>query len=121
MPLVGVVALANVLAGAIKAYRAASREGAARVTGCIGELFGAVQAVQVAGAAPHAVERFRALGDVRRAAAVRDRVLADLLAWFNVNAANLGIGVLLVVAAGGCARGRSPWATSPSSSATSAG
>jgi ATP-binding cassette subfamily B protein len=99
-PLVGVVALANALGGRITAYRVASREGAARVSELIGELFGAVQAVQVAGTAPFAVARFRALGDARRAAAVRDRLLADLLGWFNVNAVNFGIGVLLVVAAG---------------------
>jgi ABC-type multidrug transport system fused ATPase/permease subunit len=98
-PLVGVVALANALGGRIKAYRTASRAAAAQVSELIGEVFGAVQAVQVAGTAPYAVERFRAIGDVRRRAAVRDRVLTDLLGWFNVNVVNLGIGVLLLVAA----------------------
>ncbi|HEX2513510.1 MAG TPA: ABC transporter ATP-binding protein [Chloroflexota bacterium] len=100
VPLVGGVALANALGGRIKAARAASREASARVSELIGELFGAVQAVQVAGTAPYAVARFERLGDRRRQTAVQDRVLTDLLAWFNVNAVNLGIGVLLLVAAG---------------------
>ena len=50
LPLVAVVMFAQQATNRIKKYRRLSREAAGRVTGAIGEVFGAVQAIQVAGA-----------------------------------------------------------------------
>lgn len=49
-PLVGVLAAAHIASVRVEQYRQASRKATGRVTGVIGEMFGAVQAVQVAGA-----------------------------------------------------------------------
>ncbi|MBI3970594.1 MAG: ABC transporter ATP-binding protein [Chloroflexi bacterium] len=99
VPLVGVVAVANALGGHLKRYREANRETTGRVTGFIGEVAGAVQAVKVGSAIPHVTRRFETLCDARRAAAVKDRVFTEALDSLNLNAADLGAGLVLLLAA----------------------
>ena len=67
------------------------------VTGFIGDVFTAVQTVQVANAEGRILERFRHLNAHRRRAAVRDRLLEEVLkgAFWVVN---LGTGVVLLFA-----------------------
>src|SRR5262249_17632312 len=100
LPLAGVVALVNLVGERTRRYRAGAREATGDVTGFLGELFGGVQAIAVAGAAPHAVARLRRLGDTRRRAALTDRVFGDLIGAFYVNAAPVAPGLLLLLAAG---------------------
>jgi ATP-binding cassette subfamily B protein len=50
LPLVGVVAAARWASARVEQYRVAAREATSRVTGAIGEVFGSVQAIQLAGA-----------------------------------------------------------------------
>ena len=52
--------------GRIERYRRQTREASGEVTGFLGEVFGAAQAVQLAGATPHAVRRLHGLGERRR-------------------------------------------------------
>src|SRR5205823_101510 len=66
--------------------------------GFLGEVTGAVQAVQVAGAEEQVVNHFRALGERRRAAAVRDRLFNELMGAVFRNTLNLGTGVILILA-----------------------
>ncbi|MBN1955435.1 MAG: ABC transporter ATP-binding protein [Anaerolineae bacterium] len=98
-PLVLVVVAANLAMGGIQAYREALREATGRVTGFIGELFGAVQAVKVATAEPRMMERFRQLNDVRQRAALKDRLFNELLGSVFRNTVNLGTGMILLLAA----------------------
>lgn len=61
----------------IRQYRQAAQTATARVTGFIGELFGAVSAVKVATAERPVIDRFRRLSDQRRQAVLKDRLLTD--------------------------------------------
>ncbi len=59
VPLVIVGVIANVASGRIQHYRRASRQATGNVTGFIGEFFGAVQAVKVAGAEQNVIDHFQ--------------------------------------------------------------
>jgi ATP-binding cassette subfamily B protein len=100
LPMVGIVAITHVAGTRIHAYRAASRASTGRVTGFIGEIFGAVQSIKVASAERRVVAHFRALSEARRRSALRDQLLTSLLDSFNVNTVNLGIGLILLLSAG---------------------
>ena len=99
LPMVGIVAVTHVASTHIRSYRQASRATTGRVTGYIGELFGAVQAVKVASAESRVVAHFRELSAARRKAALKDHLLTALLDSFNVNTVNLGMGLILILAA----------------------
>ena len=99
LPLVGIVFLVRLLSSKIRQYRRRSREATGRVTSFIGETFGAVQAVKVASKERFVVERFRALNETRRKAALRDSLLTELLRSLNINMVNVGTGLLLMLAA----------------------
>jgi ATP-binding cassette subfamily B protein len=99
LPLVVVVAAANVAGKRVEANRIKSREAAGGVTGFLGEVMGAVQAVQVAGAEDEVTERFHALNEARRVASVRDRLYDELLRSVFMNTTNLGTGLILILAA----------------------
>jgi len=100
LPLAIVVAVANAASRSVEKYRQAHREATGAVTDFIGEIFGAVQAVQVATAEEPVAARFDELNDVRRRAAVRDRVFNEVLNSVFQNAASLGTGLILLLAAG---------------------
>jgi ATP-binding cassette subfamily B protein len=98
LPLVIVIAATNLVGQRLTAYRAASREATGAVTGFLGEVTGAVQAVQVAGAEEQVVDHFRALSETRRAAAVRDRLFNELMGSIFRNTLSLGTGLILILA-----------------------
>lgn len=100
LPLAIVVAVANRATRSVEKYRQAHREATGAITDFIGEIFGAVQAVQVATAEEHVGARFDELNDVRRRAAVRDRVFNEVLNSVFHSTANLGTGLILLLAAG---------------------
>src|SRR6266540_2526588 len=99
LPMVGIVAVTHVASTHIRSYRQASRATTGRVTGYVGELFGAVQAVKVTSAEGRVVAHFRKLSAARRKAALKDHLLTALLDSFNVNTVNLGMGLILILAA----------------------
>jgi ATP-binding cassette subfamily B protein len=99
LPLVVVVTVAQLSTALLQKYRAASREATAQVTGAISEMFSSVQSIQVAGAEDRVIERFRKLGDARRQATVKDKLLTQGLDSIFSNAVNIGTGFILVVAA----------------------
>src|SRR5215211_798683 len=99
LPMVGIVAVTHVAGTRIRAYRVSSRVTTGRVTGFIGELFGAAQAIKVASAERRVVEHFRVLSEARRKAALKDQLLTALLDSFNVNTVNIGIGLILILSA----------------------
>ncbi|MBI3971550.1 MAG: ABC transporter ATP-binding protein [Chloroflexi bacterium] len=98
LPLAAVVTVVNLVGERITRYRAAARRATSDVTGFLGEAFGGVQAIQVASATPHVVERLRRLGETRRRTDVADRLFSELIGAFFLNAASVGTGLLLLLA-----------------------
>ena len=66
-PTVVIVYIAAAARRRVKRYREATREATGRVTEALGETFGAVQAIKVAGAEGSMIKHFRRLSDERRA------------------------------------------------------
>jgi len=98
LPLVLVLFLCNEWRQRIERYRKANREATGRVTGFLGEVMGAVQAVQVVGAEEPVVAHFRELSEVRLKAAVRDNVFDQVREAIFFNTVNLGTGAILLLA-----------------------
>ncbi len=69
-----------------------------RVNGFLGELFGAVQAIKLAGAEPGALTQLDTLGEQRRMIAVKKEVLWNLLWSFNNITVAFGTSVILLLA-----------------------
>jgi ATP-binding cassette subfamily B protein len=98
LPLLAIGAGNRLLTKQITATRRASRAAAGNVASFVGELFGAVLAVKVAGAEARLVGRFRALNAARRRAAVRDRIYNQLRLSLLLNAVNLSTAVMVLLA-----------------------
>jgi ATP-binding cassette subfamily B protein len=98
LPLTVVIAVANMASKRVAIYRKANREATGQVTGFLAEVFGAVQAVQVAGADEQVAAQFRRLNDHRLKFAVRDRVFEQLLQSIFWNTVNIGTGLVLLFA-----------------------
>lgn len=82
----------------IDEYRRASSRATGIITGFIGEFFGAVQAVKVSTAEESVIGRFSELNNERKTLAIRDRLFNEILNSIFHNAANLGTGVILILA-----------------------
>jgi ATP-binding cassette subfamily B protein len=98
-PLLLIIAAANASTSRVEQYRKATREASARVTGFIAETFGAVQAVKVANAEERVVEQFAQLNEVRRKAALKDRLFNEVLRSIFHHSGNLGTGLILLLVA----------------------
>lgn len=98
LPLIAIIGLTRLAWGRIHAYRHAASRAADAATGFIAEAFDAVQAVKVANADPHFVERFAALSEVRRRMALREELFWGLLNSLNDSAVTFGIGMILLFA-----------------------
>jgi len=105
VPLLLTLVLTNVLRPTIRRVRRRLREATGRVTDFVGETFQAVQSVQGAGREASMVRAFARRGDVRRRAAVRDALLAEVFRNVNDNMVHLATGVILLVGAGAMQRG----------------
>ncbi len=99
VPLVGVVITVQIMSTRLEKYRRASRKATGQVTSAIGEIFGTVQAIQVAAAEPYIVEHFRGLNEKRRVTMLRDRVLTQVLNSTFANTVGIGTGFILILAA----------------------
>ncbi len=98
LPLAGVVAVAHIAATRLEQYRKSSRAATGRVTGAIGEIFGAAQAVQVAGAEDSVIDHFRRLNDTRRKSMLKDQLLTQLIDSIFANTVSIGTGLILILA-----------------------
>lgn len=98
LPMIAIVALTNGLGQRIQTYRRMNREATGRVTGFLGELFGAAQAIKVANTETNAVHHFDGLSEVRRKAVIKEQLFNQLLTAMNLTTINLAIGVILVLA-----------------------
>ena len=97
IPLVIVGIIANVATGRIEHYRRTSRQAGGKVTGFIGEFFGAVQAVKVATAEKNVIGYFHKLNDERRVLTIREKLFDEVLGSIYRNTSTLGTGVILVL------------------------
>jgi len=99
IPLVIVGIVANIATKRIEHYRSASRQSAGKVTGFIGEFFGAVQAVKIATAEKNIIGHFHKINDERRKLTVRDKLFDEVLRSLYRNTSTLSTGVILVLVA----------------------
>ncbi len=105
VPLAAVALATRTLDSRIKAYRSADRAATAAVSGLIGDLMAAATTVKVNHAIDPVLARLRRLVDHRRRTAVQDRVLESGVQAFSEGAADVGLGLVLVVSAGAIASG----------------
>ncbi|MFO7278949.1 MAG: ABC transporter ATP-binding protein [Thermoanaerobacterales bacterium] len=89
----------------LRAWRRAAREATARVTGFIGDTFGAVSAVQSAGAEQAVHRRFVALNAARAVVGRRDQVGSELVRSLGYGTGEVAVGAALVVVAAALGRG----------------
>jgi len=99
VPILAVMGIVYVMRMRIAALRKAARDAAGSVTGYIGELFGAVQAVKVASAEVSMIEQFGTLNRRRSQAALRDRLFEQLMESVFRNAVNISTAVIMILAA----------------------
>ncbi len=105
IPLLGVGIATRVLDTRIKEYRAADRRATEGVTGLLGDVMAAATTVKVNDATEPMLRRLAVLVERRRHTAVRDRVLEEGVQAFSQGAADIGLGLVLLVSAAAIASG----------------
>jgi ATP-binding cassette subfamily B protein len=103
-PLLFMVVVAERAGTHIRRYRNAAREATERITGALGEMYGAVQSIKVAGVEQPMIEHFKKLNHERRKMMVRDKVLTATLESVFWNTLSIGTGLILIFAAGDIGR-----------------
>jgi ATP-binding cassette subfamily B protein len=99
LPLLGVSVAVAFAMTRMSAYRRASRSTEGSVSAFLGELFGAVQAIQVVAAEQRAVQQLHTLNAARSRAAIRERLFTELLLnTFANGMAQVGVGIVLLLA-----------------------
>lgn len=106
LPFVLVVVAANLGQKGYQKYREAHRIATGKVTGFIGEMFGAVQAIQVADAEGKVMGQYRTINDDRRRAALKDRLFDEILTSVFRNTTSLGTGLILLLVGQSMASGK---------------
>ena len=96
IPLAVVVTVTNLMQKRLEMYREAERKATGRVTGFIGEMYGAVQAVKVANAILSVQQRFATLNESRRKAALRDSLFSQLLRTSFRSTIEVSVGIILL-------------------------
>lgn len=99
VPLVVIIAAGQVATARLQRSRAASQEATSQVTGALGEIFGAVQAVQIARAERGVVGHLRRLSDARRRSVLRERALVLVTNALYSNTVYFGTGLILLLGA----------------------
>ena len=100
IPLVLIVAGARFAYARIYYYRQERRRASGRVVGFIGETYGAVQAVQVAGAERHVVQHFEELNKAGEHATLREVLFDGLLDAMFRNATTIGTAIMMLMVHG---------------------
>ena len=99
LPLVAVIALAQMLSKRLQTYREVSRQATGEVTSALGEIFRSVQAIKLARAEGRVAEHFQTLNERRQRASLNDEVLEQVLASTANNVVGLGTGFVLLLVA----------------------
>ncbi|MCA9972592.1 MAG: ABC transporter ATP-binding protein, partial [Anaerolineales bacterium] len=98
LPLAVVITLSNLARRRLEHYRAMERKAHGRVTGFIGETYGAVQAVKVANGYRGVARRFAQLNEERRQAALKDSLFLELLRTSFYSTIEVSTGLILLLA-----------------------
>ncbi|MBW4653087.1 MAG: ABC transporter ATP-binding protein/permease [Kaiparowitsia implicata GSE-PSE-MK54-09C] len=99
LPLCLITAIVRRAEHRLKRYRRASRQATQQVTGLIGEMVTAVQAIKVAGAEAQMLEELQGRCDRRRQFMIRDQVFSAILNSGFESILSLGTGLILLLAA----------------------
>ncbi|MCP4358339.1 MAG: ABC transporter ATP-binding protein [Chloroflexi bacterium] len=99
LPLLFSIFLVNAVRKRIAQYRSAARGAEGDVTGFVGEMFGAVQAIKVNQAEGFVDGRFRKINESRRDTALKDSLFQELLTVVMQNTNSLSIGIILLLIA----------------------
>ncbi len=78
-------------------FREANQAATGRVTGLLGEMFGAVQAIKLADAEAPMIARLHHVNEVRRQAALKDRLAAETLTALGGNLGDIGAAIILLL------------------------
>ena len=98
LPLLGIIIITRLAWGRILHYSRLSGQTTDAVTGFLGEMLGAVQAVKIADAEKDVVAHFLDLSEQRRLAQLNFHFFRGLLDAVNSSAVTFGIGVMLLLA-----------------------
>lgn len=98
LPLFAVIGIVRAGWTRLLAAWEANRSASDQVIGFLGEVFGAVQAVKVAGSAQDVIQRLHDLGHQRRRAAVRARLLHEFMFSLYDIIGALAVGMVLLLA-----------------------
>ncbi len=99
-PIAIIILITSRMGTRIRRYRKAARDSTEAITGFLGESFGSVQSVKVAGAESTMLEHLEDINHTRRKMMVRDRTFtAGLEAVFH-NTVSIGTGLILIMAVG---------------------
>jgi ATP-binding cassette subfamily B protein len=99
VPLVLIVLVAQLASTRLRSSRAASQQATSRVTGALGEILGAVQAVQIARAERGVTDHVRRLSERRRHTVLRERAITLVTQSIYWNTVYLGTGLILLLGA----------------------
>ena len=98
VPLMVVLTVVNVAKSRIERARKQSREATGDVTGFLGEVFGSIEAIKVAGAEGWVLNEFDRVNGARKRATLRDTLLTQTLNAIFQNVDSIGTGAILIVA-----------------------
>jgi ATP-binding cassette subfamily B protein len=105
LPVVAALWLCRWLGHRLRVWRRREREATAAVTGFIGDVFGAIGTVKLAGARHAVADRFGRLGEVRADAARVDQVATQVLQTMSASVGHLGTGLVLLLLVPALGRG----------------
>ncbi|MEZ4622686.1 MAG: ABC transporter ATP-binding protein [Caldilineaceae bacterium] len=97
LPLVLISLLIQQSSGHIMRLRAANQAATSSVTGLLGELFGAVQAIKIADAEIAVIARLDDVNETRRQAALKDRLVSEIFGALGGNLGDLGTAIILLL------------------------
>ncbi len=106
LPLLSVAFLNRLAWGRFLRYDREERMAASGVTGFLGEVFGAVQAIKVADAERDTMHHFGRLNEVRRRTSVRKGVFWAMFQSASDNVGDIAVGIMVLLAGQAMANGR---------------
>lgn len=89
----------NIASKRIQKYHKASQEAVGKVTGFLGDVFGAALSIKIMGSEMHAIEHLDDLNNKRVKATMKDLLASNILSSLSLNVANLGIALMLLLGA----------------------
>lgn len=106
LPLLVVTLLNNLSRNKAQRYSRLNREATGRITGFIAETFSAVQAIKLGQAERHVLNRFLALNEARRQAALKDNLFKQWMRSLNQHVLSISTGIILLMCAAEMQAGR---------------